>query len=334
MRKSLLFAIAALVLLPTMAFAQKQILTGSEKGAYNSTFCPPIPGVLDAARFPGYRCQTSGGTLANIAGVLDKPGNIGFVQLDVLAREMDVKPDLKEKLSIIRSDIACEGLWMVSKKPQSFGEVLGFARRTTFVIGGEMSGSAATFRYLQSIDPDGLGRAGNNRYPIKYVSDTSAMFDTINAGGNDQVGFFVQFADPENGNIKKLIESGLTVVPVVSNEIVKAKVAGQDLYSVQSFALTAGGLIASGVEKITSCTPVALVTANPAVQKDANVRDDQKDLIQAVQSIPSSKLLPQESRLAKLISGAKKLSASAVNDMVALAEKAKQGASATFSGGN
>lgn len=308
------------------ALAQKAILTGSEGGAYFSTFCPPLPPALSTARFPNYKCTPSGGTLANIAGTLDKPGNLGFVQLDVLAREMTQKPDLKDKLSIVRSDIACEGLWMVSKKPQSFGDILGYARRTTFVIGGEQSGSAATFKFLQSIDPDGLGRAGNSRYPLKYVSNTTAMLDTIASGDDSMVGFFVQFADPENPNIKKMVDSGLTIVPVVSREISNAKVAGQDLYSVQSFSIVSGGLFSSGSDKITSCTPVAVITANPAAQSDPNVRDDQKDLIQAVAAIPSAKLLPQDTRLAKLLSSVKKVGAATVTEMIAAADKARKAA--------
>lgn len=217
---------------------------------------------------------------------------------------------------------------MVTKNPklQSFGDILGYARRTTFVIGGENSGSAASFKFLQSIDPDGLGRAGNDRYPLKYVSDTTTMLNTIAAGDSSAVGFFVQFADPENTNIKRMMEAGLTVIPVVSREIAGAKVAGQELYSIQSFSLIAGGFISSGTEKVTACTPVAIITGNPEAQSDKNVKDDQKDLITAIRQVPSEALLPQDTRLAKLMRGAKRLGAGALTEMLAAADKAKKAA--------
>lgn len=326
--KRFLLLTTAITCLASPAFAQKAILTGGDKGAYFNTFCPPLPQALGNAMFAGYRCQPSGGTLENIKGVLEKPSNIGFVQLDVFAREAAAKPDLTAKLTIIRQDLACEGLWMVTKNPklQSFGDILGYARRTTFVIGGETSGSAASFKYLQSIDPDGLGRAGNDRYPVKYVSDTTTMLNTIAAGDNTAVGFFVQFADPENANIKRMMDAGLTVIPVVSREIAGAKVGEKELYQIQSFSLTAGGFISSGTDKVTACTPVAIITGNPESQSDKNVKDDQKDLIAAIRQVPSEALLPQDTRLAKLMRGVKRVGAGALTEMLAAADKAKKAA--------
>ncbi len=325
--KRMFLVSTALLALTATAQAQKSILTGGEKGAYNSTFCPPLPAVLGSSMFQGYRCTPTGGTLDNIAGVLSKPSNVGFVQLDVFAREVANRPELAKQVAVIRQDIACEGLWMVTKndKLKNYGDVLGYARRTTFVIGGEKSGSAASFDYLRKIDPDGLGRAGNDRYPIKYVADTTTMLNTI-ASGNDtsSVGFFVQFADPENANIKLMVEKGLTVIPVVSREIANAKVGDQGLYNVQSFSLKAAGIWASGDERVTACTPVAVITGSPEAQKDANARDDQADLIKAIRDVPSSALLPQDSRLANLMRNIKKVSNVAVDEMIAAADKAKK----------
>jgi hypothetical protein len=322
--KKILLATTALLALTTTSYAQKSILTGGEKGAYNSTFCPPLPAVLGSSMFQGYRCTPSGGTLDNITQVLAKPSNIGFVQLDVLAREIDTKPDLTKNLTVIRQDIACEGLWMVTKneKLKSFGDVLGYSRRIPFVLPPQNSGSAASFAYLQTIDPDGLGRAKN----LRYVNDATTVINTVAASNDNSVGFFVQFADPENANIKLMMEKGLTIIPVVSREIANAKVGSENLYNVQSFSLKAAGFIASGDERVTSCTPVAIITGNPDAQKDANTKDDQRDLIKAVRDVASSALLPQDSRLAALMRGMKKVSGAALNEMMAVAEKAKKAA--------
>src|SRR4051812_39659966 len=210
----LIAGIAAILVMGSLpAVAQQHVIhTGSQNGAYQSTFCPPLPSVLERAFFSGYRCMPSGGTLDNITKVVSTPSDAGFVQLDVLALTMQDKPELAKQITIIRSDIACEGMWMVTKNPalKSYGDVLGYSRRIPFVLPGQGSGSAASFKYLQSIDPDGLGRATN----IKYVNDTATVINTVAAGADNAVGFFVQFADPENANIRLMQEKGLTIVPV------------------------------------------------------------------------------------------------------------------------
>lgn len=319
-----LAAFAAMVASPAMA-QNHSIYTGSQGGAYNSTFCPPLPSVLDKAFFSGYRCSPSGGTVDNIARVIAKPSDVGFVQLDVLALTMLEKPELTKQVTIIRSDIACEGMWMVTKNTalKSYGDILGYARRIPFILPGQGSGPAASFKYLQSIDPDGLGRATN----IKYVQDAQTVINTVAAGSDNSVGFFVQFADPENANIKLMQDKGLTVVPVVSREITKARVGDQDLYQVQSFNLKAGGVFTSGEDKVTACTPVAVITGNPDAQTDKNNKDNQKDLIEALRGVPASALLPQDSRIAKLLQGVHKIGAGALNEMLSAADKAKEAAS-------
>jgi hypothetical protein len=324
MRKIFLMAFAVLAACASItgAMAQNAIYTGSQGGAYNSTFCPPLPSILDNSVFSGYKCTPSGGTVDNINKVVAKASSIGFVQLDVLALTMQSKPELAKQISIIRSDIACEGLWMVTKNPalKTYGDVLGYARRLPFVLPGKESGSDASFSYLQSIDPDGLGRAKN----IKYVQNAATMLNSIQ--GNE-VGFFVQFADPENSNIKLMQEKGLTVIPMVSREITKAKVGDQDLYQVQSFNLTSGGIFTSGESKVTACTPVAVITGNPEAQSDRNAKDDQKEMIEVLRNVPASKLLPSEPRLAKILSSVHKIGAGALNEMLAAADKAKEAAS-------
>lgn len=314
--------IAAVALLSQPAFAQHAIYTGSQGGAYNSTFCPPIPNALNNAFFSGYHCQTSGGTLDNIKQVITKPSELGFVQMDVMALQAKENPDLMKQISVARSDIACEGLWMVTKNPQlkSYGDVLGYARRIPFILPGQGSGSTASFKFLQSIDPDGLGRATN----IKYVNDAATVINTVAAGSDLSVGFFVQFADPENANIRLMQDKGLTIIPVVSREIANAKVADQTLYQVQSFNIKSGGFFASGEDKVTACTPVAIITGNPEAAKTPNDRDNQKDLIEAIQKVPANQLLPQEPRFAKLISGARRVTGSALNDMLSLTDRARE----------
>lgn len=321
--KKLFLLTSSLCLLASPALAQRAILTGGPNGAYQQTFCPPLPAVLAGANFQGYKCTPSGGTLDNIKQVLAHPSNIGFVQLDVYAREVLAKPELAQQTSVIRQDIACEGLWMVTKNPsvKNFGDLLG-ARRTPYVLPAPDSGSSSSFAFLQSIDPDGLGRAKN----IRNVADATAVINTIATSTDNSVGFFVQWANPENPNIALMVDKGLSIIPVVSREISQAKVAGADIYSVQEFSLTPGGFISSGKTAISACTPVAIITGNPAAGKDKDAQDDQKDLIKAIAGVPASALLPQDSKLAALMRSVKKIGGSALNDMLAAADKAKKAA--------
>lgn len=320
-----LFAASAAVLLGTSAMAQefgpKSINTGSEKGAYHGTFCPPLPGALSNAYFQGYQCTPSKGTLDNIGRVLAKPTSIGFVQLDVFAKEMAARPADAGKLTVIRKDIACEGLFMITKNTDlnNYGDVLGFARRIPFVLPPQASGAAASFAFLQANDPDGLGRARN----VRNASDVSAMLNDVANGTGGEVGFFVQFADPENANIKFIVEKGLKVIPVVSKEILRTKVGDEELYQVQDFNLTADGIFKAGKQVKTACTPVAIITGTPTLFADRNDSDDQKELITKVRLVPSDKLLPQDNRIAKLMKGFKQVSGQALEEALAAVDAAK-----------
>lgn len=320
------------------AFAAGQIHTGGQAGAYNSTFCPPFPEALKWEQFPGYTCAPSAGTIENIQDVIATPTDLGFVQQDVFLAETanpdaDITSSLKgaklsDKVQIIpltAGQIACEGLWMVTKNPRltNYGDITARARRVPFILPPEKSGSVATFNFLKSIDPTGLGKAST----VQYANDTASMINQVAASPNGDVGFFVQFADPENANIKLLIEKGLTVIPVVSSEVVNAKVDGHEVYQVQQFDFTNGGFFKSANQATTACTPVQVITGTPAAfGTDQGAMDDQKDMIKTVQGISPDSLLPKEPRFAKLIKAARRVTGSTLDDLLAGVKQAKDAA--------
>jgi hypothetical protein len=147
----------------------QSINTGGEKGAYHTLFCPPLPAALSNEYFQSYKCTPSRGTLENIDRVLKNPTSLGFVQLDVYADEATKRPEEFKKLTVIRGDIACEGLWMVTKNPalNNYGHILALSRRIPFVLPAQASGSAATFAFLQANDGAGLGRVPRGKYTLR-----------------------------------------------------------------------------------------------------------------------------------------------------------------------
>jgi hypothetical protein len=331
MKKLLLASVFALgtmsaTLAQDAAPSTRAINTGGAAGAYHSTFCPPLPPVLANAYFQGYQCTISAGTLQNIQRVLAQPTNIGFAQLDVFAREAAARPIEFERLQVIRTDIACEGLWMVTRNPDlNFGRVLGLARRIQFVLPAQASGSTASFNYLRSIDPEGLGRVPDSN--ITYVRDATEVINRIAASSAGEVGFFVQFADPRNTNIRLMVENNLRIIPVISREILRTRVGDTPVYNAQSFQLSQGGLFGIGgraVTATTACTPVALFTGAPGAFQDRNGQDDARELIQRLQQVPRDNMMPQDTAMQRILRGATTLSQAAIDQTLAGIESARR----------
>lgn len=304
------------------------INTGGINGAYHSAFCPQIPPVLAAADFRTYACARSAGSAENIARVLVQPKNVSFVQFDVLARHLAQNPNDTAKVAIIRDDLACEGLWMVTRNPTaSFGDIQGRARRLKFILPPSGSGSSASFDFLRSIDPDGLGRARDEN-----VERVASALDVVNRIANSpptesEVGFFVQFADPDNAVIKRIVEAGLTVVPVVSRAILRAAVGEVRVYEAQTFDLAAGGFLGiggRGIKVTTACTKVVLVTGAPAAFEGRDDQEDARDRALALANASRAKLLPTSGGLAAMLRGATRLSQAAVDGITDTADRARR----------
>ena len=330
MKRILLATVFALATV-TGAHAQvqpgpKAINTGGAAGAYHGTFCPPLPPVLANAYFQGYACTPSAGTVENISRVLAQPSNIGFAQLDVFAREAAARPAEFERLTVIRSDIACEGLWMVTRNPDlDFGRVLGLARRIQFVLPAQASGSTASFNYLRSIDTDGLGRVPDAN--ITHVRDATEVINRIANSTQGEVGFFVQFADPRNTNIQLMVQNNLRIIPVISREILRARVGEQVVYQPQTFQLAQGGAFGIGgraVTATTACTPVALITGSPGAFADRNGQDDAREMIQRLQQVNRNSMMPQDNAIQAILRNATRLSQSAVDQTVAGVDAARR----------
>ncbi len=217
--------------------------------------------------------------MENILRVLKWPTSVSLGQLDMLALEALKRPELLKSITVIRQDFACEGLWMVTRDPElTFRQISVWARRIPFVLPPQGSGPAASFAFLQLNDPEGLGRGSDANK--RYVADATAVINEVASSPDNAVGFFVQFADPDNANFRLIASLGLSLIPVTSDDIQRIKLNGEAVYRTQV--------------------------------------DDQKDLIDRIRKLPAERLLPRPSGFARVVSSASQYVNDAMRELMDL----------------
>jgi hypothetical protein len=311
---------------PLNASLDERINTGGDNGAYQTQFCPQLLAAVATVLFRGYWCATSTGTVENIDRALGFPTNIGLAQVDILADEAIKRTEELKKIVVIRTD-ACEGLWMVTRNPdlKSYENVRENASRIRFILPKD-SGSAASFAFLQVNDRDRLGRVSNAKK--HYVDDTTAVLNEVAHSNDEAVGFFVQFADPENANFKLITETDLTIIPVISDEILDIRQwDGQPVYQQRTFKTKAGGVFdifdIFATKVTTACTPLAIITGKPDALGSGEDQVNQRDLIKKLNEV-SKNLLPQQSRIVAIVIYLKKLAMQAIEETGTLVERVRQ----------
>ncbi|MBB4266336.1 TAXI family TRAP transporter solute-binding subunit [Roseospira visakhapatnamensis] len=287
-------AVAA-VTLSTGALAAEPIYTGGEAGSYFGSFGPLAVEVLRKEFFE-YEVRTSAGSGENIQQVLRNPRAIGMTQTDVLAYQASQNPTISEQITIIRNDVANECLYAVTTESNAerlgnWGSVTGYARRLRFAMGSEASGSAQTFKLLQSFD-ENLAQASK----VEYMGSTDDAIDAVINGAAD-IAFFVQFPDPSNARFERLNDAKMVFVPVINRTILRQRFAdGERAYVPLEIKVTSAGLLNwQGVEKIvTACTPLAYITGKPdLVTAGSDARLDHEEMIEVLRAAPLGDLQPR-----------------------------------------
>lgn len=310
-------AAAAYVLLAGPAWAF-QINTGDTGGAYHSTLCPRIGAALKLASLP-YACTPSQGTAENLKRVLADPRQIGFGQLDILALEGALTGS-PPAVSVIRRDDVRECLFAVTRNKDvtSWGDLAANAQRLRFVLPPAESGSFATFRFLQSIDRDGLGRARDTAHA---GSTDEAIRRALSA--DDTATLLVQIPDPDNPRFGLVAELGGHFVPVIDRAILRQQVADEKVYFAQETQVANTTWARSGVKVVTACTPLAIFTGPPERVAGDKARADHRDLVATVRGIKPEALLPEESAVKRLWRRTRELSAAGIEELVELSDKAR-----------
>ncbi len=301
--------------------AAQAIHTGGETGAYHSTFCPMIEKALGKAQF-AYKCTTSDGSRDNIQKVISAPGDIGFSQLDVFALERG-KLGTSELLQPLRTDLGRECLFMVTKNKdiKTYGEVQALAGHLRFILPQQKSGAAATFEFLKSIDPQGLGLATT---VINAADTDDAIRMALSA--EDSVTLFVQFPDPKNARFKAIEAMGGHFVPVIDRTILRQDIDGEKIYYADETEVAQPKWTKTTPKVVTACTPMVLFTGLSSLVEDGTKRQDHQDLVRTLKSLPIEELQPKQGFFSRLWKKTKELSGQSVEKMVEVSEQAKEAA--------
>lgn len=337
-------ALFAFVLAPASTLAEPDVAeaarihTGGETGAYHQSFCPPLAKALEKAGRT-HVCTPSSGSLDNMARIEASPTDIAFAQLDVLslARSVaSVKPG-KPRASgsrrasgrqrgvnafqTIRSGDVHECLFAVARNPElkTFGDIAARAEQLRFILPPENSGSAATFRYLQSIDAD-LAHAGD----VRHVADTDEAI-RLALSSDDTVTMFVQFADPDNPRFQLINRLEGHFVPVIDRNILAATIDGQSVYAAQETEVTDARWTEKGVRLVTACTPLVVFTGSDQriAKADAKAAAAHVETIRLIRAMPAEALRPSGGFFASILKRSREISAGAVDKLVGVSQAAR-----------
>jgi hypothetical protein len=312
-------AVATMLASTALAAAAGQINTGGETGAYHATFCPQVESLLKKSKFD-YRCTPSEGSRENIQRVIGDPSQLGLAQFDVFAHESQLLGG-EELFAVVRSDIARECLFMVSRNPAftSYGEVAALATQLRFVLPPEKSGSTGTFEYLQQADPEGLGLARD----VTYAKTADEAIDLALAA-DDAVTLFVQFPDPKNARFKSVLERGGNIIPVIDRRILRQEVDGQKIYFAEETEVEFPKFLKTVDKLVTACTPMILFTGLASRIDGDDARSDHEDLIRTLQTAKLEQLQPKEGFFSKLWRRSKEMSAKSIEKVVEASETARE----------
>lgn len=300
----------------SVAFADK-INTGDSTGVYHSVLCPLLKSQLDKAQLP-YACTPSSGSRETLDRIAADPRQLGYAQFDVLAMGREQRG--AGSVVIVRSDDMRECLFLATRNKQfsSYGDVQAYAHELRFILPPKESGAAETFAFLQQIDPDGLGRAKSVTYA---ATAADAVRQAMSA--EDTLALFVQVPDTRTAPFQIVNEGDGQMIPVIDRNILRQQIGGQKVYFAEETEVSRAAWVKSGKALVTACTPVAIVTGDPARVDGDKARQDHKDMIATVQKLKTEDLLPKRSLIDRVLRRTKELSALSIEKMMDASEKAR-----------
>lgn len=326
MRTLALIVCAATVALSTSATAQDFVVnTGGETGAYHGQFCPALRDQIKKSGFNA-TCRTSAGSTENMQRVADDPAQLGYGQLDVLAlkaREFGGASAFRR----LRMDDVRECIFAVTndKGLDSYGELAVRADELRFVLPPEQSGSAATFRFLQRIDPYGIGRAEK----VLHAANTDEAI-RIALNSEATVAVFVQFPDPDNPRFKLAREKDGHIIPVLDRKILDQKVDGVPVYFAQKTQVKNASWLSSGTKVVTACTPLVVFTGTTDASANETDWENHERMSQLLEGLRGDQLMPKAGLFSRVLRRTRELTATGAEKFVEISEQARAKAAPLF----
>ena len=310
---------AALLAVGASATFADRINTGEATGAYQTAFCPKLEAELAKAKFE-FKCEPSKGALDNIARVLADPRQVGFTQLDILALDRQQRSG-PSPFHLARVDDARECVFAVTraKEIMAYGDLAGAAAKLRFFLPPQESGSAATFAFIKSIDPEGLGRAAS----LKHAASAEEAIG-LALSAEDTVALFVEFPDPDSARFKLVADLGGHFVPVIDRAILRPQVDGRKIYFADETLVANAGWLKGGDKVVTACTPMVVFTGAAERVVGGRAAQDHRDLIATLTAMKPEVLRAPEGALTRLWRRTRELTGESVESMLKLSEDARE----------
>ncbi len=214
--------------------AELKIGAASETGEYTNSIVPALDRKLQPH---GYRAtaQLSQGSQQNVEDVAAGRLMVALSQWDVAALAM--AEGAADKLTLI-GKIAPEALLCAVNTEGRARSLHDFTDQREIPlkvsVGGEKSGAARTFAYLQTLDPRLQG------VELVYEPDIAAELHRLTSKARDAV-CFMMMPNPDNPLLRMVHkESNLEFIDFVNTRLANARIGGRSVYDVIEVPVSPG----------------------------------------------------------------------------------------------
>ena len=229
-----------------------------------------------------------------------------------MAETWQKEPGFVDNYVFVRS-IAGEAIFLVMK-PETADAVRNWAgvKEAAFLLSlglpGEKSGDAAVFKALQAIDGSPL-----QALDVKYFKGKTELVTAVQTG-QVQIGWFVQYPNPDNALFKAINDAGLVVMGVVDPDFLQlgGSFGVQDVTIANAKAFGFGGA-AKAIH--TATIRAAILARAPKAYPNMRGQKVQEAAIARIQRAEEVDLLPKAPWIAGLINSATITAAGTVGDM-------------------
>lgn len=247
------------------ASANDTLLTGDKTGAYYNDIGPQVIKVLEGKLFH-YQLAPGAGTGGNFEQIVAAPYTVGLGQADAYALLDQATPGtvasvptrVRECAFAVTKNKALVGM----RSGEGWGNIMAVANRLRVALPNTKSGSALTWKYIQSFNK-ALSQVGQvDNY------DTTAAALQATANGDADIAFFVQMPDVDNELFRMAQNLQLKWIGVGGRDMllqtVRTARGAQQVYFLDTVPVAKTWFgFGAPVTVTTACTRVVVMTGDP-----------------------------------------------------------------------